>query len=97
MTTQDSTLPTPRKKLDMRRFLDDWVMLLAAFAIFLLCTLLIDNFLSPLNMRGALSVMHWLPASPPRMASKIFRGSTPAFFPRHMASPTIAMLTATMH
>ncbi len=52
MTTQDSTLPTPRKKLDMRRFLDDWVMLLAAFAIFLLCTLLIDNFLSPLNMRG---------------------------------------------
>ena len=46
MTTHDSTLPTPRKKLDMRRFLDDWVMLLAAFAIFLLCTLLIDNFLS---------------------------------------------------
>ena len=53
MTTQDSTLPTtPRKHLDMRRFLDDWVMLLAAIAIFLLCTLLIDNFLSPLNMRG---------------------------------------------
>jgi hypothetical protein len=33
-------------------FLDDWVMLLAALGIFVLCALLIDNFLSPLNMRG---------------------------------------------
>lgn len=52
MTTQNETLPTARKPLDLRRFLDDWVMLLAAVGIFVLCTLLIDNFLSPLNMRG---------------------------------------------
>jgi len=52
MTTQNETLPTERKPLDMRRFLDDWVMLLAAIGIFVACTLLIDNFLSPLNMRG---------------------------------------------
>lgn len=51
MTTQKETLPTERKPLDMRRFLDDWVMLLAAIGIFIACTLLIDNFLSPLNMR----------------------------------------------
>jgi L-arabinose transport system permease protein len=52
MTTQNNTLPTTRKPLDLRRFLDDWVMLLAAVGIFVACTLLIDNFLSPLNMRG---------------------------------------------
>lgn len=52
MTTQNETLPTARKPLDLRRFLDDWVMLLAAVGIFVACTLLIDNFLSPLNMRG---------------------------------------------
>ena len=52
MTIQNTSLPPARKPLDVRRFLDDWVMLLAALAIFLLCTLLIDNFLSPLNMRG---------------------------------------------
>lgn len=52
MTTQNETLPTERKPLDLRRFLDDWVMLLAAIGIFVACTLLIDNFLSPLNMRG---------------------------------------------
>ena len=52
MTSQNNALPTRRKPLDLRRFLDDWVMLLAAVGIFVLCTLLIDNFLSPLNMRG---------------------------------------------
>jgi L-arabinose transport system permease protein len=52
MTIQNKALPTPRKPLDLRRFLDDWVMLLAAIGIFVACTLLIDNFLSPLNMRG---------------------------------------------
>ena len=52
MTSQNDALPTPRKPLDLRRFLDDWVMLLAAVGIFVLCTLMIDNFLSPLNMRG---------------------------------------------
>lgn len=52
MTIQNKALPTPRKPLDLRRFLDDWVMLLAAIGIFAACTLLIDNFLSPLNMRG---------------------------------------------
>ncbi|MEG2393078.1 MAG: L-arabinose ABC transporter permease AraH, partial [Pseudomonas sp.] len=52
MTTQNETLAKERKPLDMRRFLDDWVMLLAAVGIFVACTLLIDNFLSPLNMRG---------------------------------------------
>lgn len=35
-----------------RRFLDDWVMLLAALGIFVLSAVFIDNFLSPLNMRG---------------------------------------------
>ena len=34
MTTQNNTLPTTRKPLDLRRFLDDWVMLLAAVGIF---------------------------------------------------------------
>ncbi|KAB0562333.1 L-arabinose ABC transporter permease AraH, partial [Pseudomonas palleroniana] len=52
MTIQNNALPTARKPLDLRRFLDDWVMLLAAIGIFVLCTLMIDNFLSPLNMRG---------------------------------------------
>ncbi|WP_084596295.1 L-arabinose ABC transporter permease AraH [Pseudomonas massiliensis] len=39
-------------RLNMRRFLDDWVMLLAAVAIFAGSAIFIDNFLSPLNMRG---------------------------------------------
>lgn len=39
-------------RLNMRRFLDDWVMLLAAIAIFACSAIFIDNFLSPLNMRG---------------------------------------------
>jgi L-arabinose transport system permease protein len=51
MSTQN-TLPAPRQGLNLRRFLDEWVMLLAALAIFVLCTMFIDNFLSPLNMRG---------------------------------------------
>ena len=37
---------------NQRKFLDDWVMLLAALSIFVLSALFIDNFLSPLNMRG---------------------------------------------
>ena len=37
---------------NQRKFLDDWVMLLAALGIFVLSALFIDNFLSPLNMRG---------------------------------------------
>jgi len=52
MTTQHNALPTARKPVDLRALLDNWAMLLAALAIFLLCALLIDNFLSPLNMRG---------------------------------------------
>jgi len=52
MTTQNNALPTARKPLDMRALLDNWAMLLAAVGIFVLCALLIDNFLSPLNMRG---------------------------------------------
>ncbi|EIK93955.1 L-arabinose transporter permease protein [Pseudomonas sp. M47T1] len=36
----------------MRRFLDEWAMLLAALCIFALCAVVIDNFLSPMNMRG---------------------------------------------
>ena len=40
MTTQHSALPKPHKSLNLRRFLDDWVMLLAAIGIFVLCTLL---------------------------------------------------------
>ncbi|SFI32851.1 MULTISPECIES: L-arabinose ABC transporter permease AraH [unclassified Pseudomonas] len=52
MTTQHNVLPTARKPLDLRALLDNWAMLLAAVSIFLLCALLIDNFLSPLNMRG---------------------------------------------
>lgn len=51
MSTQN-TLPAPGQGLNLRRFLDEWVMLLAALAIFVLCTMFIDNFLSPLNMRG---------------------------------------------
>jgi len=53
MTTQHNALLTARKPVDLRALLDNWAMLLAALAIFLLCALLIDNFLSPLNMRGA--------------------------------------------
>jgi L-arabinose transport system permease protein len=52
MTSQNTALPTARKPLDLRSLLDNWAMLLAAVGIFVLCTLLIDNFLSPLNMRG---------------------------------------------
>ena len=52
MTTQDDALPMARKPLDLRSLLDNWAMLLAAVGIFVLCALLIDNFLSPLNMRG---------------------------------------------
>ena len=52
MTPQHNVLPTARKPLDLRALLDNWAMLLAAVSIFLLCALLIDNFLSPLNMRG---------------------------------------------
>ena len=37
---------------NQRKFLDDWVMLLAALGIFVLSAVFIDNFLSPLNMRG---------------------------------------------
>src|ERR1700712_5875606 len=48
----ESSLTAPRQGMNMRRFIDDWAMLLAALGIFVLCTLLIDNFLSPLNMRG---------------------------------------------
>ncbi|QKZ05211.1 L-arabinose ABC transporter permease AraH [Pseudomonas eucalypticola] len=50
--TTPTTLRAPRQGLNMRRFLDEWAMLLAALGIFLLCTLVIDNFLSPMNMRG---------------------------------------------
>lgn len=50
--TTPTTLHAPRQGLNMRRFLDEWAMLLAALGIFLLCTLVIDNFLSPMNMRG---------------------------------------------
>jgi L-arabinose transport system permease protein len=50
--SQQSTLQAPRQGLNLRRFLDEWVMLLAALAIFALCAGFIDNFLSPLNMRG---------------------------------------------
>ncbi|WP_442964112.1 ABC transporter permease subunit, partial [Pseudomonas sp. Leaf59] len=52
MTTQDNALPKARKPVDLRALLDNWAMLLAAVSIFVLCALLIDNFLSPLNMRG---------------------------------------------
>ncbi|MBD1551299.1 L-arabinose ABC transporter permease AraH [Pseudomonas typographi] len=38
--------------LNLRRFLDDWAMLLVAVLVFAGSALLIDNFLSPLNMRG---------------------------------------------
>ncbi|MGV8920052.1 MAG: L-arabinose ABC transporter permease AraH [Pseudomonas sp.] len=48
----ETSLQAPRPKLNLRRFVDDWVMLLAALSIFVLCTLFIDNFMSPLNMRG---------------------------------------------
>ncbi|NKQ13656.1 L-arabinose ABC transporter permease AraH, partial [Pseudomonas sp. SST3] len=52
MTIQNNALPSTRKPLDMRALLDNWAMLLAAVGIFVLCALLIDNFLSALNMRG---------------------------------------------
>ncbi|PVZ20233.1 MULTISPECIES: L-arabinose ABC transporter permease AraH [unclassified Pseudomonas] len=39
-------------RFDLRRFLDDWAMLLVAVLVFAASALLIDNFLSPLNMRG---------------------------------------------
>ncbi|MFO2466580.1 L-arabinose ABC transporter permease AraH, partial [Pseudomonas sp. 15FMM2] len=52
MTSQNNGLPTMRKPLDLRGVLDNWAMLMAAAVIFLLCALLVDNFLSPLNMRG---------------------------------------------
>jgi len=52
MTIQNNALPSARKPLDIRALLDNWAMLLAAVGIFVLCALLIDNFLSPLNMRG---------------------------------------------
>ncbi|UFH50736.1 L-arabinose ABC transporter permease AraH [Pseudomonas sp. KNUC1026] len=39
-------------RFDLRRFLDDWAMLLVAVVVFAASALLIDNFLSPLNMRG---------------------------------------------
>ena len=51
MSTETS-LTAPRQGMNMRRFFDDWAMLLAALGIFVLCALLIDNFMSPLNMRG---------------------------------------------
>ena len=52
MTIQNNALPSARKPVDIRALLDNWAMLLAAVGIFVLCALLIDNFLSPLNMRG---------------------------------------------
>jgi L-arabinose transport system permease protein len=48
----ESSLTAPRQGMNMRRFVDDWAMLMAALGIFVLCALLIDNFMSPLNMRG---------------------------------------------
>ncbi|MGC1331781.1 MULTISPECIES: L-arabinose ABC transporter permease AraH [unclassified Pseudomonas] len=50
--TTPTTLHAPRQGLNMRRFLDEWAMLLAALCIFALCAVVIDNFLSPMNMRG---------------------------------------------
>src|SRR5690606_41589266 len=52
MSVQQETVAAPKPHINMRRFLDDWVMLLAAFGIFILCAIFIDHFLSPLNMRG---------------------------------------------
>ena len=52
MSAQQNALAAPRQGLNMRRFLDDWVMVLAALGIFVLSAIFIDNFLSPLNMRG---------------------------------------------
>src|SRR5471032_3153104 len=52
MMSQIKTAKSFWPGFNQRKFLDDWVMLLAALGIFLLCALLIDNFLSPLNMRG---------------------------------------------
>lgn len=50
---QPTTLSgAPRNGLNLRRFIDDWAMPLAAVAIFLFCALVIDNFVSPMNMRG---------------------------------------------
>ena len=48
----ESSLTAPRQGMNLRRFVDDWAMLMAALGIFVLCALLIDNFMSPLNMRG---------------------------------------------
>src|SRR6195952_2098 len=48
----ESSLTAPRQGMNMRRFVDDGAMLMAALGIFMLCALLIDNFMSPLNMRG---------------------------------------------
>ena len=50
--SHENSLPAPRQGLNLRRFFDDWVMLLAALTIFVLCALFIDNFMSSLNMRG---------------------------------------------
>ncbi|SEP26970.1 L-arabinose ABC transporter permease AraH [Pseudomonas sp. Snoq117.2] len=52
MSAQPHSLTPPRRSFDMRRFLDDWAMMLAALVIFALCALFVQNFLSPLNMRG---------------------------------------------
>ncbi|MFF7710679.1 L-arabinose ABC transporter permease AraH [Pseudomonas sp. NPDC007930] len=45
-------LGLPGHPFNLRRFLDDWAMLLVAVLVFAGSALLIDNFLSPLNMRG---------------------------------------------
>ncbi|GGJ88057.1 L-arabinose ABC transporter permease AraH [Pseudomonas matsuisoli] len=53
MATQHTALnDTPRRQLNLRRFFNDWAMPLAALLIFLLSAVFIENFLSPLNMRG---------------------------------------------
>lgn len=52
MSAQPHSLTPPRRGFDTRRFLDDWAMMLAAVVIFALCALFVQNFLSPLNMRG---------------------------------------------
>ena len=86
MTIQNNALPTARKPLDLRRFLDDWVMLLAAIGIFVLCTLMIDNFLSPLNMRGlglaisttGIAACTMFSAQPKAQASSASRTGAPA-------------------
>jgi len=52
MSAHQDSLAAPKPHINMRRFLDDWAMLLAALGIFVLCAVFIDYFLSPLNMRG---------------------------------------------